>query len=241
MDENNSIKDDVLNRIKKGEIKMKPKIYFVLRPILFLLALIVIFLVIIYFVSFIFFVFKINAGSALFGFGLRGAESLFLSLPWLIILVLLVFVLVFEALLIHYKFAYRRPVLYSLLGIIILFLLTGFVIHCTSFHANLYSINKEHGLPAIGALYNRYDKVDFKGIFCGVVSEINNDGFIVQWIDNPKIKFEVNVPPDFTKHKDLDKGDIVILFGKRTDTVINLIDLTEIKSEAFCVHRAVQE
>jgi len=51
------------------------------------------------------------------------------------------------------------------------------------------------------------------------------------------VKFKVNVPPDFTKYKDLEKGDIVILFGKREDSTIKLVDLTEVESEIFCIHR----
>jgi len=237
MSENDSIKKDVLERIKKGEIKMKPKLYFVLRPIIFLFLLMLLFATVIYFLSFILFIFKINASGTLMVFGLRGLESIFLSLPWGLIILILVSIIVFEVLLVKFKFAWRRPVFYSLLGVIILFFLVGFAIHCTSLQRSLYSFSKEHALPALGPLYEEYERVDFHGVYCGVVSEISATGFELEWIDNPEVKFEVNVPSGFTKHKDLEEGDIVIVIGSRKDETINLVDLTELESEIFCVHR----
>jgi len=98
-------------------------------------------------------------------------------------------------------------------------------------------LNKEGGLPAIGPLYETYEHVDFRNVYCGIVTDVNENGFEIQWIDNPDIEFEVSVPPDFIKHKDLNTGDVVILIGERNDTVISLVDLTKIDSEDFCIHR----
>ena len=214
---------------------MKPKIYFVLRPIVFLFFAILIFAAVVYFLSFLFFIFKINVAGALTTFGLRGFESLFFALPWGIIVLILFFIVIFEVII--YKVAYRKPVLYSLLAMVILIFGISFLIHCTSFHANLFSLNKQHALPGIGPLYEMYERMDFRGVYCGIVSRITENGFEVQWVDDPNVKFKVNVPPDFTKYKDLEKGDIVILFGKREDSTIKLVDLTEVESEIFCIHR----
>jgi hypothetical protein len=238
MSDKNSLKEEILNKIKHDEIKMKSKFHFVFRIAAFVFFLILIFVGIIYFLSFIFFVvFKMNSGSALMGFGFRGIESILSAMPWVLILIVLFFVVIFEVMLTRFKFAYRRPIIYSLLIIIVLFFGLSFCIHHTSFHTNLFMLNKERGLPALGPLYEQYQRMDFKNVYCGIVTAISDTGFEIRWIDNPAVEFEVSVPPDFTKHKTLETGDVVILIGKRNDTVINLIDLTEIESEDFCIHR----
>jgi len=238
MSDKNSLKEKILNKIKHDDIKMKPKMHFVFRIAAFLFFLILVFVAIVYFLSFIFFVvFKMNSGSALMGFGFRGIESIFSALPWVLILIVLFFVVIFEVMLVKFKFAYRRPVVYSLLGVIVLFFALSFLIHRTSFHANLLMLNKERGLPALGPLYEQYQRVDFRNVYCGIVTAVSDTGFEIQWIDNPAVEFEVNVPKDFVKHKDLSTGDVVILIGERNDTVINLIDLTKVSSEDFCIHR----
>jgi len=234
MKTNNSFKDGVLNKIKSDKVRMRPKLYFIVRPILFVLGLIMIIVFSIYFLSFLFFIFRINDGWALTTFGLRGVLALFMSMPWGIISFILLFMVVLETLLFRFSSVYRKPVLYSFLALIILISVISFAVGFTSFHDNMFLGRK---LPWMG-LYEGYERIDFRNIYCGRVLGIADNGFIIEYTDDPAcMEMKVIVPQEFVKHKELKIGDIVILVGKRNGSVINLTDLTKINAETFCRHR----
>jgi hypothetical protein len=231
---NNSFKEDILNKIKSEKVKMKPKLYFIVRPILFVFCLIMIVVFSIYFLSFLFFIFKINDGWALTSFGLRGVLALLMSLPWGIISFILLLMVVLETLLFRFSSVYRKPVLYSFLVLLVLISVISLAVGLTSFHDNMF-LNRK--LPWMG-LYEGYERIDFRNIHCGKVLGITDNGFVIEYMDDPAcMEVKVIVPQEFAKHKELKIGDIVILAGERKGPVINLIDLTKIDAEAFCRHR----
>jgi len=234
MKTNNSFKEDILNKIKSEKVKMKPKLYFIVRPILFVFGLIMIIVFSIYFLSFLFFIFKINDGWALTSFGLRGVLALLMSLPWGIISFILLLMVVLETLLFRFSSVYRKPVLYSFLALLVLISAVSFAVGLTSFHDNMFLNQK---LPWMG-LYEGYERIDFRNIHCGKVLGMTDNGFVIEYMDDPLcMEIRVIVPQEFAKHKELKIGDIVILAGERKGLVINLTDLTKIDAEVFCRHR----
>lgn len=238
MENNNSFKKEVLDKIKADNVKMRPRLYFMVRPILFIFGLIMILVFLIYFLSFIFFIFRINDGWALTGLGLRGFLVLFLSLPWGVISFILLFLVIVETLLFHFGSAYRKPAIYSLLMLIGLVFFISFAVAFTSFHDNMLLSNKNRRLPWMGPFYEGYERLDFKNIHCGRVLGITDKGFVIEYLEEPSCgEIKIDVPPNFTKHKNLKIGDIIILVGERNGSVMKLIDLTRKDSEIFCEHR----
>lgn len=236
--ENQSFKEGIINQIKSGKVKMKPKLYFILRPILFVFALIMILVFLIYFLSFLFFIFRINDGWALTGFGLRGVMTLFLSMPWGIISFILLFIVIIETLVFRFGPMYRKPMLYSLFGLVVFVLVLSFLIALTSFHDNMLSSNKKGRLPWMSPLYMGYERINFRNVHCGKVLGVTDNGFVVEYMDDPSCKeIKIEVPPDFNKHKNLEIGDIVILAGRRDGSIMKLIDLTQKDSQVFCNHQ----
>src|SRR3989344_3614541 len=114
-----SIKEEVIARIKRGETIMRPRWHFVLRAMLYALGVLIAALALVYLASFIMFVLRETGLLFVPSFGFRGVGVFLFSLPWFLILLSLVFVFVLEVLVRRYAFAYRKPLLYSVFGIVI--------------------------------------------------------------------------------------------------------------------------
>jgi hypothetical protein len=151
-----SIKDQVMEAIKRGQVKMRPRWHFVLRASLFFTGLTIVSMALVYLASFIIFFFQRTGAISVPVFGFRGIISFLFSLPWLLILFGIIFVVLLELLIRRYSFAYRRPLLYSLLGIIVFASLVGFVVSKTSLHRGFFARAQERKLPIAGPLYRHY-------------------------------------------------------------------------------------
>jgi len=127
---------------------MKPKIYFALKTFLIILSAIIGFLFVLYLTSFV--LFSVRA--------VRGLVPTLIALPWLLVFLSVILIIVLEILTRHFSFVYRRPILYVVLGIIILVLLGSFIINKTRMHPVLFDRAEKHRLPIMGPLYRGYGK-----------------------------------------------------------------------------------
>lgn len=142
-----SIKDDILKAIESGKVTMRPKWHFALTAALLFAGSVLVALVLIYLVSFLFFI----------GQGVGENASILLSLPWLVIAMAIVCLIILEVLVRKFAFAYRKPLLYTIFGILALVILTGFVLANTPLHKNLSNRAYEDHLPFGGEFYKHYD------------------------------------------------------------------------------------
>lgn len=133
-------KDEILEKIKEEQVTMKPRWHFVMRGILAALLVGAIMVVALFHVSF-----------ALFAFHRPHPPLLGIFLP---ILVAVVCILLLEVLVQRYQFAYSRPLLYTVVVLIIIFLLTSFAVERTHFHERIYDHDHHHPVPIIGPWYH---------------------------------------------------------------------------------------
>lgn len=146
-DEHNSIKDNVLKAITAGKVTMKPRWHFLLNAALLFAGTTLAVLALVYLTSFIIYVES----------GTRGFNELLQTLPWLVLLLALIFIVILEVLVRKFAFSYRKPLLYTTLGVIFLVLLGGFVVSKTSFH-NFLSDRSHRDHPPFGSgIYRHYD------------------------------------------------------------------------------------
>ena len=127
-EEKNPARLDIMKAISRGDIRMKPRWHFVLLSSLYVIGAFIVFLTLLYITSLG--VFFVRDSGAFFApsFGGRGWFSLLQSLPWLLILFILLFAIVLELLVRRYAFVYKKPLLMSLLGILGVIFLGGFFI-----------------------------------------------------------------------------------------------------------------
>ncbi len=227
----NYIGDKVLNKIKSGEIKMKPKIHFILRAVLLILSTLILALFIICLVSFI--IFSLRSSGILFlpKFGFPGIRIFFSSLPWLLILIAVILIILLEIFTKRFTFVYRRPILYSLLAIIFIVILGSFIINKTPFHSNLFWRAQEGRLPAIGKLYRGYGAPKIGNVHYGIVSEVTDDGFKIETLRGEALIVIVSSETRFPLKTDIKKDDVIVVLGKRNNDTVQAIGIRKVEKD----------
>jgi len=135
---NNKLIEKILNKINSGEIKSKPRIFFLIKTFGFVILFVFSFLMAIFLASFI-------------------AFALPLGGPSLLLTILGFPVLIFIALNIFFakKFPsfYKKPLIFSFLVFIILTILASFSILKTPLHSKMLELSNQKNIPIVSPLY----------------------------------------------------------------------------------------
>jgi hypothetical protein len=219
---------EILSKIKQGNIKMRPKWYFILHGSLILIGGVLLGMALLYLGSFI--LFTLRRTGVLFapGFGFQGWYIFLISLPWFLIVLSLIFVVILELLVRHYAFAYRRPLLYSLLGILVFVLFGGFIVNQTSLHRDLMRSADRDDLPFAGQMYRAYGRPRLNQVHAGVVTELTREGCAMQDLRgemlsvliSPQTRMQIGVP--------LIIGDHIVVIGERFDDTIRALGIRKV-------------
>src|SRR3989344_262528 len=213
---NNTTEKNVLGKIHSGDIKMKPRTYFITRTVLLILGTTVLFLFITYLISFI--IFSLRASGLLFlpRFGFLGLRMLIGPLPWFLILLTVGLIVLLQLFAKHFSFVYRRPITYSLIGIISLVLVTGLIIGNTPFHAMLFRSAQDRHLPFIGPFYRGFGAPDINNFYHGIVSEVNAGGFVITTPNNEEFTIIISSQTRILNPgNEIKEGDIIVVIGTR--------------------------
>lgn len=126
----------IMAEIKNNNIKMKPRIYFILEKWLLKLLLLLILAIAAFFINISLFKLRIYdpIGFALLGIiGIRGFIG---SIPWIMISVSIVSTTILIKLLSRYDFYYKKNFAVATLGVVIFLLTGGFLIDSTGLNEN---------------------------------------------------------------------------------------------------------
>lgn len=219
-----SISDKVFNRIKKEQIKMRPKIYFILRAVLVILFTLLVVFFVLFLVSFILFNLRASGAWFLPRFGFPALGIFLKSLPWLLILIALILIAVLEILIKRFSFAYRRPILYSILVIIIFTLIGSFVINRTHLHSDFFWKAQERKLPMMGGFYRDFGMPRLGEVHYGIISDMIDNGF---YLEMPKGE----ILTILATSTDAKKGDRVIILGKRDDGTVRALNIRRVDEQ----------
>jgi hypothetical protein len=171
-----TIKAAVIGQIAKGKAHMRPRWHFVLKAALAILGMVFLFFAALYLVSFIFFTLRATGSIFAPAFGFRGVVLLMSSLPWLLIGIALLFIVILEVLVRHYAFAYRKPLLYSLVGILVVVAIGTVIVSRSGIHEQIFEIAKADHLPFGGGFYRAYGLQEPRDVHVGkIVSVIDQD------------------------------------------------------------------
>lgn len=122
------IKDFILRKINTKELSMRPKLYFTLKIVAVAMLAALVLLVSIFILNFILFSIRINSHDVLLGFGPRGWSAFFHFFPWPLLALDAVFIALLGFLLRTFRFGYKTPVLYLLVGLLAGSAILGFVV-----------------------------------------------------------------------------------------------------------------
>jgi hypothetical protein len=206
-----NIGEKITQKIKEGKIRMKSKSYFMTRAVLFFSGIFLLVLFSIYLFSFIIFELRMSGIWFLSQFGFSGIKILFSSLPWILIIVAIATTIALEFFAEKIEFVYKRPAVYSLLGIILFTTGASFVIGFSHFHPTLLKAAKEGNLPLVGDFYQQYADPEFEDFHHGMVSKIHDGGFDIVTSHGENIF----IAADPTLQKDIKEGNPIVIIGKK--------------------------
>lgn len=215
-----SIQDGILKAIAAGKVKMVPKWHFVLKTILFITGVVLTALALLYLASFIVFMLHQDGVWFLPAFGLAGLREMLTTLPWLFILLALLFVVLLEILVRHYSFAYRRPLIVSLGGTLLFVIVGSIVVAQTGFHEGLFNRARENHLPFAGPLYHRFGMRGPQNVALGRILEKNQRGYQIETPNGEIITVIIIPQTHLLPGTNFAEGDIVVVLGQRENNTI---------------------
>lgn len=222
MNENKNIKNEVLDKIKAGEINMRPKFYFLLNVIALIVIAVLALVTSSMLVSFIVFSLMASGKMFLLGFGLRGFMMFFVLFPWPLLIIEVAFIVLLEWLLKKFKFGYRTSFSRLIIAILAISLVVSAIITLTPIHNNMLRRAEKKDLPIFGDYY-RGIRRPAKGteVFRGVVSSVGTSSFVLDQqmdgdvdSDDRVQSYLINLPQNISQENIPGVGEVVFVGGK---------------------------
>lgn len=234
-EKNEQLNKEILSQIKEGKVEMKSRGFFLLRTILGILGVSILSLCLVFLVSFILFGLRKSGVALAPGFGPQGFILFAMSLPWMLILITVAFLAVLEILIRKYSFVYKKPILYSLIGIfgittLITLLLPSFALHNSVFRAYRPERGDEGiDMPAVGKFYRGFGIPHPPDLVRGVVIDFATGTLVIANDDGVTSSV---IFTDMTKifpGTRMKNGDELLIFGPRsTSGIIQAFGIREI-------------
>jgi hypothetical protein len=170
----NSIRQNVLEKIKSGKVRKLPRVYFMLHIAATVFVSILLLIVSAFVFSFMLFSFHESGEQFLIGFGIDGILAFLMLFPWMLFAIDVILLLLLEWLLQGFKFGYRIPLLNLGLGVFLVSFVVGALINLTPLHVFLLQRADNKQLPIVGNAYEHiFDRHENQGVCRGIVTNIN--------------------------------------------------------------------
>ncbi len=217
----NNLQQNILNKIKNGELDMKPKWHFVLKAGLLLSGVVVATLLVVYLLSLAFFF--MHQSGIIFApeFGMRGIGLFLVSSPWLLIGMSIVFLTLLYFLVTQYSFSYHRPLLYSMIGVVVIALIGSGFVQQTTMHQRMGEFVGRHEVPVFSPLYREALNQRPEGVVVGVITEVNDNGFVIDSERDGTVGVSVTNDTRMKPGTKLIVGEVVMVFGDRQKDTID--------------------
>lgn len=215
-----NLKEKLLEKIKSGEVQMVPRSRFLVEGVLWGAATVVAALIAVYLLSFI--LFALHENGIMFAplFGRPGLILFIVSSPWILISVLGVFMLALYVLVSHYSFSYKKPLIYSIVGVVLIVIAVSSIIQQTRFHERTGNFAERHGVPGLAPLYRDVEKRSPKDVTKGTITQVAEGTFTVATKRGSEYAVLMNERTRMPVDTELAVGDSVIVFGPASKGII---------------------
>lgn len=208
-----SLRDSVLDRIRQGDVTMRPRWHFLARGALIAVGIVAVALAVVFAASLLLFTLQVNGTWFVPAFGWEGVGIFLWSLPLLLIVLTLVFLVLLEILVRHYTFVYRGPLLYSALAILALASIGGFFVSQTSLHGKLLEEAERDHLPVVGPFYRSVGNPQVENVYTGTIAELSESGFLLKTRRGKEFRILVTPVTRFPYGSGFETGDTVVVYG----------------------------
>lgn len=229
----------VLEKIRSGQVKKRPRYFFALETGFFSAGAFLVFLLMLFLSSFMLFFLRGSGSMLLPALGWQGSKFFLFSFPWMILVSLLVSAVIFEYFIWRFPMVYHHPLFYSAAATVVLSLAFGAAISYTPLHANAFQQAQQETLPLAGGLYRYYSQAALENINFG------SPKISLEPEAAPKIEtfggqiFEVKAAVQEESQEaevlevleDLKKSEAVMIFGKKKDSEIEAYGIREMDKD----------
>jgi hypothetical protein len=240
--QNKSISEQIITAARSGKLKMRPKWQFILRASLWLVGLAAVLLALLYLFSLFLFITRRTGVWIAPIFGFHGILIFLTSLPWLLVLAVLVFVVILEILVRRYYFAYRLPLLYSALGVLLVVVAGGIVLAGTPLHDILSHCPRPGNLPPAGlgriggppcgtGIYRDLDPQRLENIHRGVISDFDGGNFILTDNQQEALHIIITRKTRLPFGDDFTVGDMVVVVGDRHGDQVEAFGISRVDNQ----------
>ncbi len=229
---NGSILSRVQGAIQSGRVRIKPRWHFVLHAALGAVGVAILLLAILYLASFIIFVLRATGVWFVPMFGWHGWYEFFRSAPWILIVLCIVFIVVLETVVRTYAFAYRAPLLYSAIAVILIVIAGGVLIAATPLHRGLFHHAEHNRLPFAGGMYRGFGLQRMSNVHVGTITQIIPSGFVIENRRGETLRVALD-PSEIRRSlaETFVLGNTIVVFGPRSGAVVRALGVRKIDSE----------
>lgn len=242
MESRTPLQQKILDKIRAGEVSMRPRYHFVLKVAVLAAVLAAIVLVSVFILNFILFSIRISSQDVLLGFGPRGLLAFLTFFPWGWLAADVLLVAGAQWLLREFKFGYKLPILYVVVGLLVATTAAGFVLdRGTALNDTLLGrYDRDELRGPVGDLYGSARRLPppGQGVCRCVITAIRGDTLTV--VDSrSSTTLRVVVPQDdaYATTSGLSVGDVIFIAGDGDndddDIVIRAFGVRKVHSEAL--------
>jgi hypothetical protein len=237
--EKSTIQKSVLAKIQREDIRMRPRMFFVLKIIGLALLTVLILVISILLCSYVAFTLRLNGHDELLSFGSRGILIFFELFPWPLLALDALLIFLLRQLMRQFKFGYRSPWLPAIIIIAAISIAGGVVLdRATPLNDSLlHQADGGHLPPPFGMMYrdSRTPQQPGVGEFRGVVEQIQGNTLVLSsYTESTTTRITVHVPtqgPD--AHETYKIGEGIIVGGQMQNGVVQAFGIHPIDADDF--------
>lgn len=236
-----SVRDRILSKIERNEVRMHSRIYFILLGGVVIVLAVLTLLLSVFLGNLLSFTLRINGHDGLLALGTQGLVLFVQVFPWWLLLITIALVILVAWLARRFSFVYRTPALFVFALLVAGALLAGFTLdRGTPLNDHLLQDADDGHLPApLSGLYqgSRHAPPPGSGGYRGTITHIDADRISLSDPDistTTLIVFLPTEPHDGPLHLTL--GEAVFVIGSEVNGAIHALDIHPLDSDGLPPH-----
>lgn len=227
----NKISEEIIGKIKRGEIKMLSKNYLLMKSAIFGIVSLFVVMTAAFFLVLVFYILKINGFINMSCFGLKGIRDMILSLPILLFALAILFVIAAAMFLHEYPATYRRPLIYSVGGLLVIFS-AGLLVftEAVSLRRAVYNEIETGEIPLVSSFFDYIKEVNPRNVYKGRVVKVYANSITFN-AENEEEILRAAFGPQTSIYADepIKAGDYVIIHGRKNGNTIGVFVVEKIE------------
>ncbi|MBV9159376.1 MAG: hypothetical protein JO019_02135 [Candidatus Kaiserbacteria bacterium] len=218
-----NIRDEVLQKIRSGEVSMHSSGYLALRIGMLAFVVLAALVISVLIFNFISFTIRLSDDSQLLGFGPRGIVFFVTMFPWALLAADAILLVIAERLLRRFRFGYKNPALILFAGLAVLTLALGLLIdNATPFNDRMLERAERHHLGPLDTMYARPHPGPPEGGVCRcVVTAIGTSSVTAYNADASTSPIKIQFPQELASAtSSVYVGETIFVAGDRDGNTI---------------------